>query len=271
MNPKATSTIVDTTATAPFLEVRGVAKHYGSVTALDGVDLVISGNEIVALVGDNGAGKSTLVKILSGALAPSSGSLRIHGQAVTFASPLHARELGIETVYQDLALALDLDAAANLYLGREIVRAGIGGWFGWLDNAAMARGAERELAELGVSLRAVDAPCVAMSGGQRQGIAVARAAAWGSGLIMLDEPTAALGVAQQEGVNRLIRRIKSKGIPVLLISHNLPQVLGISDRVVVLRRGVVVADVRTEETSVEELVAWITGAGGDGHRARSAR
>jgi len=255
----------------PFLRASGISKHYGSVSALDGVDLTIGGNEIVALIGDNGAGKSTLVKILSGAIAPSGGSLQICGQDVSFSSPLHARALGIETVYQDLALALDLDASANLYLGREITRRGIAGWFGWLDNAAMAGRAADELAELGVTLRDPNAQCVSMSGGQRQGIAVARAAAWGSGLIMLDEPTAALGVAQQDSVNRLILKIKAKGIPVLLISHNLPQVHKIADRVVVLRRGRVVADAATRDTTVGQLIAWITGVGDTrGDQTRSA-
>jgi len=244
----------------PVISARGIAKHFGSVQALRGVDLDIYPGEIVGLVGDNGAGKSTLVNILSGALQPNAGQIYLEGRPVSFASSLEARQMGIETVYQDLALAPDLSVWANIFLGREQTIAGPLRLFGWLDRRAMARAAEKDLERTRIRIGSVHSLAGRLSGGQRQAIAVGRAAAWGSRVILMDEPTAALGVEQQEKVGELIRTVADQGVPILLISHNLPQVHKLAHRVVVLFQGKVVAELRPEEVSVEEIVSWITGA-----------
>lgn len=245
------------------LSARGITKHFGAVQALNGVDLDIRAGEVVGLVGDNGAGKSTLVNILSGVLRPSTGTIAIHGQSVRIESPLHARSLGIETVYQDLALALDVSVWANLFLGRELVRRGFLGRLGWLDRRAMITAAERHLHETHVRLHSVAARAGDLSGGQRQAVAVARALSWGSRVVLMDEPTAALGVEQQRSVGQLIHTVASAGRPVLLISHNLPQVCEVCDRVVVLFRGRVVADLDPKLHGAEQIVRSITGIGID--------
>ncbi|WP_437384616.1 ATP-binding cassette domain-containing protein [Plantibacter flavus] len=245
----------------PVLRVRGVTKHYGHVQALRGVDLDIRPGEIVGLVGDNGAGKSTLIGILSGAVAPSSGSVEFLGEPVELASPVEARRLGIETVYQDLALAPDLPIWSNLFLGREQVTTGLlGKLFGWLDRDAMVAEAEQQLTATKIRIGATTTRAGALSGGQRQAIAVARAVSWGSHLVLMDEPTAALGVEQQQRVGELIQNVASTGLPVLLISHNLPQVQEICDRVLVLFGGRIVADLDPKQHGVEEIIRWITGA-----------
>ena len=241
-------------------EARAVSKHYGRVAALSEVNFAIYRGEIVGLVGDNGAGKSTLVKILSGALQPSSGEVLVDGKPVVLSSPRASRSIGIETVYQDLALALHLSLSANIYLGREVVRQGALGWLGWLDKPRMAKAAAAELAKLRIPFGSVEAACESLSGGQRQAVAVARAVAWAERLVIMDEPTAALGVAEQHQVGELVARIRERGIPVLLVSHNLPQLHAICDRIVVLRHGRVVADLKAKEVSVERVVMWITGA-----------
>ncbi|MBO0820397.1 MAG: sugar ABC transporter ATP-binding protein, partial [Nocardiopsaceae bacterium] len=204
---------------APLLEARALVKHYGSVLALDGASFAAREGEVTALIGDNGAGKSTLVKALSGALRADSGQILVSGAPVSMNSPLDARRHGIETVYQDLALAPDLDAAANLHLGREVY------WFKplrILNKPAMRRNAVQAFADLGVQLKDVSAPVVTLSGGQRQSVAVARAVAYASKIIFMDEPTAALGVVQRERVLDNIRRVRDRGIAVVLISHNMP-------------------------------------------------
>ena len=244
----------------PVVSVRGITKHFGSIRALRGVDLDIFPGEVVGLVGDNGAGKSTLVNILSGALQPNSGSVHLDGKKVTFTSPLEARRLGIETVYQDLSLAPDLSVWANIFLGRERTARGLLGRLGWLDRKAMAAEAERDLERTRIRIGSVHALAGRLSGGQRQAIAVGRAVAWGSRIVLMDEPTAALGVEQQERVAELVSSVASQGVPVLLISHNLPQVHRICHRVAVLFQGKVVADLRPAESSVEEIVSFITGA-----------
>src|SRR5216683_1235232 len=218
----------------PLLEARGVIKHYGHVMALDGANFSAFPGEVVALIGDNGAGKSTLVKTLSGTIRPDGGQILIEGSAVRLASPLEARRYGIETVYQDLALAPDLDAAANLHLGREIYRIP---FLRVLNRAAMRQRATAAFAELGIQLPDVRAPVATLSGGQRQCVAVARAVAYASKVIFMDEPTAALGVAARERVLDTIRRVRDRGISVILISHNMPEVLAVADRIEVLRMG----------------------------------
>ena len=244
--------------TEPLLEAREVVKRYGQVQALDGANFTAYPGEVVALIGDNGAGKSTLVKTLSGVIRPDAGQIHVEGSPVSFSSPLDARKYGIETVYQDLALAPDLDAAANLHLGREIYR-----WFKplhVLDKAEMRRRAVVAFADLGVQLPDVTAPVGTLSGGQRQSVAVARAVAYASRIIFMDEPTAALGVVQRERVLENIRRVRDRGITVVLISHNMPEVLAVSDRVEVLRMGRRVARFTTSQTSVDQLVSAMTGA-----------
>ncbi len=241
----------------PLLEARGVIKHYGHVMALDGANFSAFPGEVVALIGDNGAGKSTLVKTLSGTIRPDGGQILIEGSAVRLASPLEARRYGIETVYQDLALAPDLDAAANLHLGREIYRIP---FLRVLNRAAMRQRATAAFAELGIQLPDVRAPVATLSGGQRQCVAVARAVAYASKVIFMDEPTAALGVAARERVLDTIRRVRDRGISVILISHNMPEVLAVADRIEVLRMGRRVARFTASQASVGELVGAMTGA-----------
>jgi simple sugar transport system ATP-binding protein len=246
--------------TEPLLLARGLIRRYGQVYALQGADFSAYPGEVVALVGDNGAGKSTLVKALSGALRPDAGEILLEGRRVHFDNPLDAQRLGIETVYQDLSLAPDLDAAANLHLGRELYLGGIWRPFHVLDRGAMRRSARTAFAELGVDLRDINVPVASLSGGQRQSVAVARAVAYASKVIFMDEPTAALGVVQRGRVLDTIRRVRDRGISVVLISHNMPEVLAVSDRVEVLRLGRRVASYTTAQTSVEELVGAMTGA-----------
>jgi simple sugar transport system ATP-binding protein len=242
-----------------LLEARGIVRNFGHVQALRGADFSVHAQEIVGLIGDNGAGKSTLVKILSGTDQPTSGEILVDGTPVQFSSPQDARNAGIETVYQDLALAPDLDPAANLFLGREILKAGLLGKLGFLDNRAMARLTSDEVVRLGVSLKDSSAAVAELSGGQRQSVAVARAAMWAKKVIFLDEPTAALGVVQTQGVLDLICRVRDSGIAVVLISHNMQQILEVCDRVEVLRLGERVGRLPTAGTSVEDLVAAMTG------------
>ncbi|MDQ0306558.1 simple sugar transport system ATP-binding protein [Kitasatospora herbaricolor] len=237
-----------------------MSKRYGQVHALQGADFTVRPGEVVALIGDNGAGKSTLVKTLSGTVRPDGGQILVAGVPVELGSPLDARRHGVETVYQDLALAPDLDAAANLHLGRELYRPGLLGRLGVLDHAAMRRSAVTAFAELGVDLRDVGVPVASLSGGQRQSVAVARAVAFANRIIFMDEPTAALGVVQRGRVLETIRRVRDRGVSVVLISHNMPEVLSVADRVEVLRLGRRVAVFEAANTSVEELVGAMTGA-----------
>jgi simple sugar transport system ATP-binding protein len=242
--------------TDPLLEARGVTRRFGHVQALRGAAFTARAGEVVALIGDNGAGKSTLVKALAGALRPDSGEILLDGRRVHLADPVAAQRLGIETVYQDLALAPDLDAAANLFLGRELTRFP---FLNLLDGAAMRRRATEAFEELGIRLPDMSAPVRQLSGGQRQCVAVARAVAWASRVVFMDEPTAALGVVQRGQVLDLIRRVRDRGVTVVLISHNMPEVLAVADRVEVLRLGRRVARFTAADTSVEELVSAMTG------------
>ncbi|WP_433663718.1 ATP-binding cassette domain-containing protein [Nocardia sp. CA-128927] len=245
---------------AVALQADGLVKRYGGVEALRGANFQVSAGEVVALIGDNGAGKSTLVKCLSGAEQPDSGRILLDGKQVVLNTPTAARKLGVETVYQDLAVAPDLDPAANLFLGRELVRKGLAGRLGMLDRTAMRAQAVEHFRRLGVTLQSADVPIGSLSGGQRQSVAVARAVMWASKVVFMDEPTAALGVVQRERVLDVIRRVAGEGIAVVLISHNMPEVLAVADRIEVLRLGRRVARFTAAEATLEQLVGAMTGA-----------
>jgi simple sugar transport system ATP-binding protein len=244
----------------PLLRVRGINKSFGAVQALTGVDFEVRRGEVVALIGDNGAGKSTLINVMTGVFPPDSGEIVFEGKRVEFVSPHDARERGIEAVYQDLAVAPQLDAVANIFLGRERRMSGIRGRLGFLDQQRMRRETDEQLEELHVRIPAPAKPLSTFSGGQRQGVAVARAVMWASKVVVMDEPTAALGVAQAGMVLDLIRRVRQTGIPVVFISHNMPQVFDVADRVVVLRLGEVVAELDPEKASTDDAVAAMTGS-----------
>jgi D-xylose transport system ATP-binding protein len=244
---------------SPILELAGITKRFGAVQALSGVHLEVSPGEVVALVGDNGAGKSTLVKTIAGIFPPDEGEIRFAGRAVTLRGPKDASKLGIATVYQDLALCDNLDVVANLFLGREQVSS----LSSALDEEAMERRALEVLKTLHVNLPRVRAPIAALSGGQRQSVAVARAVMGEAKLVLLDEPTAALGVAQTKQVLELIARLRQQGLGVVVISHNLDDVFQVSDRILVLRLGRLAGAFRTAETTREQVVARITGADAD--------
>jgi len=246
----------------PVLEARGLTRRFGQVTALDGADFDIYPGEVVALIGDNGAGKSTLVKALSGNLEVDSGEVVYKDVVRVIDSPTTASHLGIETVYQDLALAPHLDPVQNMFLGRETMRSGLAGRLGFMDNAAMRKEAREAFDKLGATVRSLDAPVGSMSGGQRQAIAIARAVHWASDVVFLDEPTAALGVRQTANVLDTVRRVASHGVAVVFISHSMPHVIEVSDRVQVLRMGSRVATYDTKDTTMEELVGAMTGATG---------
>jgi len=245
----------------PILEARGLVKRYGHVTALDGTDFELLPGEILAVIGDNGAGKSTLIKALAGALIPDEGEILLDGKPVHFSSPMDARVRGIETVYQDLAVAPALDIAANLYLGRELRRSGpLGSVLRLLDKPRMRQEAARYMSELKIGISTPVQAVETLSGGQRQGVAVARAAAWARRLVIMDEPTAALGVKETGMVLDLIRRIRARGLPVILISHNMPNIFEVADRIHIQRLGRRIAVVTPQSHSMAEVVAIMTGA-----------
>jgi simple sugar transport system ATP-binding protein len=246
----------------PILEARDLRKSFGRVKALRGANFTVFPGEVVALVGDNGAGKSSLVKALAGVgpYKPDAGEIRFQGKPVDLDGPLAGRQLGIETVYQDLALAEDLDPAANLFLGRELRKGGLRGWLGIFDRQAMRDRAGEIFEDLGVHLQDLDAPVGTLSGGQRQGVAVSRAVAWASKVVFMDEPTAALGVVQTRNVLDLVLRVRDRGVAVVLISHNLPEVLEVADRIEVMRLGRRVARFRRGAVTVQEIIAAMTGA-----------
>lgn len=259
----AETTPLQATETTPHivLEARNVVKTYGHVTALDGVDFELRAGEILAVVGDNGAGKSTLIKALTGALHPTSGEILLDGVPIHFKGPLDARHAGIETVYQDLAVAPALDIASNLFLGRELRAPGLlGSLFRRLDKKRMREEARRAMNELKFRLPAIDNPVESLSGGQRQGVAVARAALFARKLVIMDEPTAALGVRETGQVLELIRSIRDRGLPVVLISHNMPNVFDIADRIHIMRLGRRAAVVSPKTHTMNDVVAIMTGA-----------
>jgi len=253
------------TATAtetPILEARGLVKRYGHVTALGGSDFDLMPGEILAVIGDNGAGKSSLIKCLSGAVVPDEGEILLEGQPITMKTPIDARGYGIETVYQTLAVSPSLDIADNLFLGREPRAPGIlGSVFRKLDRGKMREEAKKQMTELGImTIQDISQQVESLSGGQRQGVAVARAAAFGSKVIILDEPTAALGVKESAHVLELILKVRDSGIPVILISHNMPHVFEIADRIHIHRLGRRIAVISPKTHTMNEAVAIMTGA-----------
>jgi fructose transport system ATP-binding protein len=248
-------------STPIVLQARGLTKRYGQVTALDGCDFELRAGEILAVIGDNGAGKSSLIKVLSGATVPDEGELRVDGTPVHFRTPIDARRAGIETVYQDLAVAPAMSIAENLFLGREILRPGLlGRWLRVLDKKAMLEQAVARMNELKVGIRSMVQAVETLSGGQRQCVAVARAAAFAQHVVIMDEPTAALGVKEGNMVLELIRRVRDKGLPVILISHNMPHVFEIADRIHIQRLGRRAAVVNPKAISMSDTVAVMTGA-----------
>ena len=246
----------------PILQARNLVKTFGRVVGLDGVSLDLYPGEVLAIIGDNGAGKSTLIKCLTGAEIPDTGELMVSGQPVHFKRPQDARAHGIETVYQNLAVSPALDVASNLFLGREERRAGLlGSVFRMLDTKGMRTKAKDELTRLGIStLQDVTVPVENLSGGQRQAVAVARAAAFGSKVVVLDEPTAALGVRESNQVLQLVRDLRDRGLPVILISHNMPHVFDVADRIHIQRLGKCAATITPQSHSMTDAVAIMTGA-----------
>jgi fructose transport system ATP-binding protein len=243
------------------MQAKGIIKRYGQVTALDGTDFELRAGEILAVIGDNGAGKSSLIKALSGATVPDEGELLLDGQLVHFKSPIDARRKGIETVYQDLAVAPAMSITENLFLGRELIKPGpLGQLFRLLDKKRMLEQAISRMAELKVGIRSMTQAVETLSGGQRQCVAVARAAAFAQHVVILDEPTAALGVKEGNMVLELIRRVRDKGLPVILISHNMPHVFEIADRIHIQRLGKRAAVVNPKTISMSDTVAVMTGA-----------
>ncbi len=243
-----------------ILEARGLSRSFGHVRALNNADFDINAGEVVALIGDNGAGKSTMVKALTGNLDLDSGELFFEGKPLHISTPQEASDLGMEVVYQDLALAPHLNPYQNMFLGREIPRKGFLGKLGFMDDKAMRAKARAGFDELGGTVRSMTAQVGTMSGGQRQQIAIVRSIAWANKIVFLDEPTAALGVVQTKNVLDTIRRVRDKGIAVVLISHSMPAVLEVADRVQVMRLGTRVATLPTKGTTVEQLVGAMTGA-----------
>ena len=242
------------------LEARAVTKYFGSVAALSHGDFALRRGEVHAIIGDNGAGKSTLLKIIAGAVRPDSGEIRIEGVPVSLANPRAAQELGVATVFQDLGLVDDLDAASNLFLGRELYRRPPWSWIGILDNKAMRKRAAYEVKRLKVNLGSVDQMLSGLSGGQRQAIAVARAAAFGTRMVIMDEPTAALGVRETAAVLDLIRQLAAEGLSVVIVSHSMPDVFAVAQRITVLRRGRTVTTVNAADITLEEVIGMMTGA-----------
>lgn len=246
----------------PILSTSGLVKRFGRVVALDHADFDLYPNEVLAVIGDNGAGKSTLIKAISGAIQPDEGTITLEGRPVQFSSPQAAQQEGIETVYQNLALSPALSIADNMFMGREIRSPGLmGKLFRKLDHAEMARQARQKLSDLGLlTIQNINQAVETLSGGQRQGVAVARAAAFGSKLVIMDEPTAALGVKESRKVLELIQDVKARGLPVVLISHNMPHVFEVADRIHIHRLGQRLCVIEPKDYSMSDAVAFMTGA-----------
>ncbi len=249
-------------STTPILQAKALNKRYGRVVALDNADFDLMPGEILAVIGDNGAGKSTLVKALCGAVIPDSGTIELNGKEVHFRSPIEARLAGIETVYQNLALSPALSIADNMFLGRELRKPGfVGQWLRRLDRSAMQRIAREKLSELGLmTIQNINQSVETLSGGQRQGVAVARAAAFGSRVVIMDEPTAALGVKESRRVLELMLDVKKRGLPIVLISHNMPHVFEVADRIHIHRLGRRLAVIDPKQYTMSDAVAFMTGA-----------
>ena len=248
----------DADRSGPLLEVKGISKLFGGVHAVEDVSLSLARGEVLALAGDNGAGKSTLIKMISGVHRPDGGEIRYRGEPVDFPNPQAARDRGIETIYQDLALADNLDVGANVFLGRELMCRRFG-FLPVIDRKRMREEAGRSLAELDITLHRLDLPVRQLSGGQRQAIAIGRAVHWQARVLIMDEPTAALGVPEQRKVMALIHNLRGSGAGVIFISHNLGDIFEISDRIVVLRRGLKAGERRTAETTPDEVVRLMVG------------
>jgi fructose transport system ATP-binding protein len=246
----------------PILTARGLVKRYGRVTALDNADFDLYPGEILAVIGDNGAGKSTLIKAICGAVTPDEGEIKLEGKTLHFKTPMDARNAGIETVYQNLALSPALSISDNMFLGREVLKPGaLGSIFRMLDRSAMEKRAREKLTELGLmTIQNISQAVETLSGGQRQGVAVARAAAFGSKVIIMDEPTAALGVKESRRVLELILDVKKRGLPIVLISHNMPHVFEVADRIHIHRLGRRLCTVNPKDFSMSDAVAFMTGA-----------
>ncbi|MBN2860768.1 MAG: sugar ABC transporter ATP-binding protein [Sphaerochaetaceae bacterium] len=243
-----------------LLKVSGVSKSFGHVQALKDVNFELNEGEVLGLVGDNGAGKSTFIKILSGVHRKDKGEIIFDGDTVDFSSPSESIEAGFETVYQDLALAPDLPIYSNMFLGREMLRKGILGKLGFVDKDGMRKSVEKNIKKLKATLNHVDQEVGTLSGGQRQSVAITRAVIWGKKVIIMDEPTAALGVEESAKVLEIVKELKQHGITVIFISHTMPHVLEVSDKICVLRLGFTVANLNAAETTYEEVVEYITGA-----------
>jgi ABC-type sugar transport system ATPase subunit len=251
----------------PVLSIRNLTKRFGGLTAVNNVSLDINPGEVVALLGDNGAGKSTLIKCVSGVHLPDEGEIRFEGKPVSFPKPSDARSAGIETIYQDLALANNLDVPANIFLGREVKHRYLGGLINTLDDKLMLAESEQSLATLDIQFPSLTQPIESLSGGQRQAVAIARAIYWKARLMIMDEPTNNLGVPEQQKVLELIRRLRDQGVPVILITHTMPDVFAVADRIVVMHRGRKVTEKRTGETNATELVQYMVGALDDNREA----
>ena len=244
----------------PILSIRNVVKRFGGLTAVNRVSWDVFPGEVVGLLGDNGAGKSTLIKCVSGVHPPDEGEIYFQGRRSNFAHPMEARREGIETIYQDLALANNLDVGANIFLGREIKRSYVGGLVKTLNNRKMDDESAAALQALEIRFPTLNQPIENLSGGQRQAVAIARAVYWDARLMIMDEPTNNLGVPEQKKVLDLIRRLRDQGVPVILISHTLPDVFAVADRLMVMHRGRKVTEKKTADTNTEELVQYMVGA-----------
>ncbi len=243
----------------PLLKIRDLYKHFGGLVAVDHVSLEVYPDEVVGLVGDNGAGKSTLIKMVSGVYRPDGGNIFLEDQELTFESPMEARNRGLETIYQDLALCENLDATVNIFLGREPVRHRLG-VFRSVNRERMLGESRRVLDQLDIHIPNLKRPIREMSGGQRQAVAIARAVYWNARVMIMDEPTAALGVAEQRKVLALVRTLRDQGVPVILISHNMQDVFAVADRIIVMRRGKKVGERMANATTTDELVSLMVGS-----------
>ncbi len=251
----------------PVLRAVGLRKRFGGLTAVDGVSLDVHANEVVGIVGDNGAGKSTLIKMISGVYKPDEGEVSLDGQKMMLNDPREARRLGIETIYQDLALADNLDVGSNVFLGREVLKPFIGRLVTTLDRKRMREESAAVLDRLGIHIPTLTQPIRNLSGGQRQAVAIARAIYWNVRLMILDEPTAALGVSEQQKVLKLVRTLRDQRVAVIIISHNMQDVFAVADRIVVMRRGAKVGELKTAQTKVDEIVGLMVGVEAVGHPA----
>ena len=250
----------DANGAAPLLEVRNLTKYFGAVRALNDFSMVVNAGEVVAVAGDNGAGKTTMIKAVSGVYPPTSGEILLNGQPMSFSSPQDAREKGIETIYQDLALADNLTIGGNIFLGREPMRRAFG-FLPLLDRKAMAEAARTTMGRLDFHVSRLDAPVSNFSGGQRQAVAIGRAVYWDAQILIMDEPTAALGVPEQRKVVSLIKQLKADGRGIIFISHNLQDIFAVSDRIIVLRRGVLAGERKIADTNHDEIVKLMVGGG----------